>query len=127
MGPGAVGGGALLVLGIFLPWVGFDFADIGLPELGSLEIQGLNVAAGFLAGVFGAVLLVLGILRVTAVLPRILVMSLVGGGGLVAVIFVAIKILELRDDGSLGVGIWLCLSGGVVAIVAAGLGLAEEK
>jgi hypothetical protein len=125
MGPGAVLGGALLVAGLFLPWAVFDFAEIGLSELGSMNIKGTEQSVGFLAAALGVVILVLGVLRVTSVLAKILVASIVATAGLAAAVLVGMKIFDLNDGATLGIGIWLSLSGSVIALVAAGIGLTE--
>lgn len=125
MGPGAILGGALLVAGLFLPWAVFDFAEIGLSELGSIDIKGMEQSVGLLAAALGIVILILGVLRITSVLAKISVASIVAAAGLVAAVLVGMKIFDLNDGATLGIGIWLSLSGSAIALVAAGIGMAE--
>jgi hypothetical protein len=115
----AAAGAGLLAIGSFMPWV-----SVNVGMFGSISVNGMD-GDGVLtlfAGVAAGVLLLLGALLGQKVL--LLLGAIAGGGGGAVALYDLINInneISAFDDGMVsaqpGAGLFVCLTGGVVALV----------
>jgi len=120
-------GGALLVIGSFLDW-----AEVSDPSSGLGDSEtGIGGGDGWFTLIFGAALLLVGYLIYAgqaANSPKWL--GWLGWAG--AVLGLALAVFEFTDinsdldtikalglDGSLGIGVWLIIAGGVLGLIGA--------
>lgn len=125
-------GGIVLIISLFLNWIGVDFGTIG-GEFGAAAGQfaeSLNVdtsASGWQALEFGdIVFFVVGVLAITPAALDIFDLEIelpfdVGvvalGGGVLSVLWILLRMLDKPDGASLKIGIFLGLVGAIVVAV----------
>jgi hypothetical protein len=117
-------GATLLIVSAFLPWLGFE----GGPRGTEVPVQFLwspaeRPAPAFVASL-GFVAIVLGLLVIAGLAPRTGVLTSLAGAAAIAVFVLAvITLYRVEGEGSdlgvqdIGIGAWLELLGGIVAVI----------
>ena len=133
----AIVGGLLMIVGVFMDWVVFDFGFLGtetvsgMEVLDELESDEVSMYAPMIALVIGVVSLLVGgvsLLGKADDMKRIMSIATI----ILAIIFVIFAFMfngELSGDDfgivKAGAGLWIALVGGIVSAVGGVLGIVK--